>query len=144
MVTKVAVLGATGQQGGAVAKALDEGGIKVVAITRNPGSEKAKELASRAFPNTVVRSADLNDVDSLAAAFDGCDGAFVIANFWEGMNAGKEMEHYKNATDALKKVGTMKHVVYSTLEESNIPVNKDFKTLEKHDSGEMKVPHVSS
>ncbi|CAE7488568.1 NMRAL1 [Symbiodinium natans] len=138
-VTKVAVLGATGQQGGAVAAALAQKGIAVVAITRNPESEKAKALAEK--PQIVVRKADLNDVASLVTAFEGCDGAFVIANFWEGMDAGKEMEQYKNAAEALKKVGTMKHVIFTTLEESNIPVNKDFKTIAQHATGDMKVPH---
>ena len=105
----------------------------------NPESEKAKALAEK--PQIVVRKADLNDVASLVTAFEGCDGAFVIANFWEGMDAGKEMEQYKNAAEALKKVGTMKHVIFTTLEESNIPVNKDFKTIAQHATGDMKVPH---
>ena len=140
-VTKVGVLGATGQQGGAVAAAFEEAGIGVIAITRNPDSDKAKELAAR--NNTIVRKADLNDVDSLVAAFEGCDGAFVIANFWEGMGVSVEMKHYKNATDALKKNGQMKHVVYSTLEETtvDVAVTKDFKDLCEHETGPMKVPH---
>jgi uncharacterized protein YbjT (DUF2867 family) len=138
-VSKVAVLGATGQQGSSVLKALLNKGISVVAITRDPDSSKAKDLA--ALPNTAVKKADLNDVNSLVEAFRGCDGAFIIANFWEGMNAAKEMEQYKNATDALRQVGTVKHVVFSTLEESNIPINEDFKTLEEHPTGDMKVPH---
>lgn len=143
-VTKVAVLGATGQQGGAVAEALDKMGIHVVAITRNTDSAKAKELAAR--KHTVVKQADLSDKESLVAAFEGCDGAYVIANFWEGMDVEKEVEHYKNASDALKQVDTMKHVVYSTLEETTIsPTCDDFKTLCvcKHEdaSGPMKVPH---
>jgi len=109
-----------------------------VAITRNPDSDASKALAAKGM---TVRKADLNSVDSLVAAFEGCDGAFVIANFWEGMNATKEMEHYKNATDALKQVGGFKHVVFSTLEETNVPHNSDFKTLEEHPTGHMKVPH---
>ena len=142
-VTKVAVLGATGQQGGAVAEALAKKGITVVAITRNDSSEKAKALASRA--HTEVREADLNDKDSLVKAFDGCDGAFVVANFWEGMDVEKEVQQYKNATDALKEVGSMKHVVFSTLDETTIPVTDHFKILhecEHQDAkGPMKVPH---
>jgi len=139
-ITKVAVLGATGQQGGAVAKALSDKGIPVVAITRNTESEKAKALAAR--PHTEVRQADLNDVASLEKAFAGCDGCFVIANFWEGMNAGAELQHYKNATDALKKVGGMKHVVFSTLEETaKTEFSKDFKVIEEHETGPMTVPH---
>jgi uncharacterized protein YbjT (DUF2867 family) len=143
-VTKVAVLGATGQQGGAVAEALAKKGIAVVAITRNASSEKAKALASRA-DSTEVREADLDDKDSLVKAFDGCDGAFVIANFWEGMDVEKEVRQYKNATDALKEIGSMKHVVFSTLEETTIPVADHFKSLHQceHEGakGPMKVPH---
>lgn len=137
MVEKVAVLGATGQQGGAVLSALVKQGIGVVAITRNPESPKAMELAKK----TEVRKADLNDVNSLKKAFEGCDGAFVVANFWEGMNVDQEMQHYKNATDALKQIPTIKHVVYSTLEETTVAVSEDFKTLHKHETGDMKVPH---
>jgi uncharacterized protein YbjT (DUF2867 family) len=143
-ITKVAVLGATGQQGGAVAEALDKMGISVVAITRNTASSKALALAAR--PHTEVRKADLNDKESLVKAFEGCNGAFVIANFWEGMNVEIEVEQYKNATDALKEVETIQHVVYSTLEETTIsPVSDDFKTLAecKHPAanGSMKVQH---
>lgn len=141
LVSKVAVLGATGQQGGAVAASLAAQGVSVVAITRNPESESAKKLSSTA--NVEVRKADLGDVDSLVSAFAGCDGAFVIANFWEGMDVSKELQHYKNATDALKKVGSIKHVVYSTLEETvkGVSCCDDFKILEEHETGPMKVPH---
>mmetsp|Transcript_8772 Transcript_8772/g.12506 ORF Transcript_8772/g.12506 Transcript_8772/m.12506 type:complete len:313 (+) Transcript_8772:384-1322(+) len=140
MVSKVAVLGATGQQGGAVTSALSAAGIPVIAITRKPDSDKAKALASK--PNIEVRKADLNDVDSLVAAFEGCDGAFVIANFWEGMSATKEMEQYKNAADALKKISTMKHVVFSTLEDTYGEFSKDFKIIETSEEyGAMTVPH---
>ena len=143
-VTKVGVLGATGQQGGAVADALSKKGIEVVAITRNPDSEKAKVLASQ--PMTTVRKADLNDVESLKAAFEGCDGAFVIANFWEGMNVETEMQQYKNAAEALKATPTIKHIVYSTLEESVLPgITDDFKVLHEHpETGKMYVPHFDS
>lgn len=141
--TKVAVLGATGQQGGAVANALlkQEDGPTVVALTRNPDSAKAQALKAQ---GAQVRQADLNDVESLKRAFDGCDGAFVLANFWEGMNVDVEMQQYKNAADALKATDTMKRVVYSTLEESVIPgvTTDDFKVLHTHkETGKMFVPH---
>ena len=68
MVTKVAVLGATGQQGGAVAAALSKKGVEVVALTRNVESDKAKALADE--PHTTVKKADLNDVDSLGRLMD--------------------------------------------------------------------------
>lgn len=142
-VTKVAVLGATGQQGGAVADALSKKAIEVVAIARNPESEKAKVLASQPF--TTVRKADLNDVESLKAAFEGCDGAFVVANFWEG-GVDAEMQQYKNAAEALRATPTMKHIVYSTLEESVLPgITDNFKVLHEHqETGKMYVPHFDS
>ena len=142
IVSKVAVLGATGQQGGNVAKALfKKEGITVVALTRNPDSDKAKELAAS---GALVKKADLNDVDSLKAAFAGCDGAFVIANFWEGMNVDVEMQQYKNAAQALKATPTMKHIVYSTLEDSVLPgVTDDFHVLHEYaETGkDVRAPH---
>lgn len=143
MVSKVAVLGATGQQGGSVVQALlKREGVTVVAITRNPDSDKAKVIAA-SCDNVIVKQADLNDVDSLQAAFEGCDGAFVVANFWEGMNVDVEMQQYQNAATALKATPTMKHIVYSTLEESVIPgVTDEFEVLHTHAAtGKMYVPH---
>ena len=139
-VTKVAVLGATGAQGGEVVAALCKKGVEVVAITRNLDSDKAKALAEK--PNVSVRKGDLNDVESLKAAFEGCDGAFVIANFWETMNVDIEMQQYKNAADALKATPGITHVVFSSLDETVIPgVTDDFKVLAENESGKMYVPH---
>eukprot|EP00451_Oxyrrhis_marina_P016338 CAMPEP_0204314202 /NCGR_PEP_ID=MMETSP0469-20131031/4060_1 /ASSEMBLY_ACC=CAM_ASM_000384 /TAXON_ID=2969 /ORGANISM="Oxyrrhis marina" /LENGTH=312 /DNA_ID=CAMNT_0051294643 /DNA_START=57 /DNA_END=995 /DNA_ORIENTATION=- len=138
--TCVGVLGATGQQGGSVLRALVEQGTSVVAITRNPESEKAKALAGMA--GVEVRKADLDDQASLEAAFTGCDGAFVVANFWEGMDVTKEMNQYENCAKALKAVGGMKHIVMTTLEETAThPKMEDAKVITTHPSGEMKVPH---
>jgi len=140
LLQQVAVLGATGQQGGAVVTALSKRGIPVVAITRNPDSDKAKEIAS--YPHTIVRKADLDDAESLISAFEGCDGVFVIANFWEVLNAKREMTQYKNVTDALKKTSGIKHVIFSTLEETaTSSTTEDMKTLEENETGRMTVPH---
>jgi len=139
----VAVLGATGQQGGAVLRALVAKGVRCVAITRDPDSAKGKELAK--LPNVEVRKGDLNDPQSLEAAFEGCDGAFVMANFWEGMDPTKEMLQYENAAVALKKVGSMKHIVMSSLEETaSHPKMADAKVLLEHATGGMKVPHLDA
>eukprot|EP00928_Gymnodinium_smaydae_P040861 TRINITY_DN2767_c0_g1_i4.p1 TRINITY_DN2767_c0_g1~~TRINITY_DN2767_c0_g1_i4.p1 ORF type:complete len:980 (+),score=188.97 TRINITY_DN2767_c0_g1_i4:411-2942(+) len=135
---RIGVLGATGQQGGAVARALVSRGVAVVAITRKVDSDKAKELAK--LPGVEVRQGDLEDVASLVKAFSGCDGAFVVANFWEGMDVTKEMKHYANAAEALKKVGGMKHVVMSSLEET-ANTCPHFETIVEHETGPMKVPH---
>jgi uncharacterized protein YbjT (DUF2867 family) len=141
IIHKVAVLGATGQQGGAVVDALSERGVEVVGITRNPDSDKAKALATK--PRVTVKQADLNDVESLKAAFEGCDGAFVVANFWEGMNVDVEVEHYRNAAAALRATPSIQLVILSTLEESVVPgATDDFKVLHEHkEMGKMYVPH---
>ena len=70
----IAVVGATGQQGGAVVRALQAGNqFKVRALTRNP--RKHRELAEE------VVEADLNRPETLKAAFAGAHGAFLVTNF---------------------------------------------------------------
>src|SRR4051812_40570154 len=72
----VAVIGATGQQGGAVADALLRHSVPVRALTRNPHADKARALADR---GAEVVSADLDNAASVRAAFDGAAAAFAMA-----------------------------------------------------------------
>src|ERR1700720_2593910 len=72
----IAVVGATGQQGGAVVRALQASGqFKVRALTRNPASHP------KLGDEVVV--ADLNRPETLQAAFTGAHGVFVVTNAWE-------------------------------------------------------------
>src|SRR5258705_6439775 len=72
----IAVVGATGQQGGAVARALRANGqFKVRALSRNPDQH-------RGIADEVV-GADLNHLDDLRSAFEGAHGVFLVTNFWE-------------------------------------------------------------
>ena len=71
----ITVIGATGQQGGAVIDALLKHRIPIRAVTRNPNGDKARALVQRGVE--VVR-AYLEDVDSVRAAFDGAAAAFVM------------------------------------------------------------------
>jgi uncharacterized protein YbjT (DUF2867 family) len=71
----ITVIGATGQQGGAVIDALLKHRIPIRAVTRNPNGDKARALVQRGVE--VVR-ADLEDVDSVRAAFDGAAAAFAM------------------------------------------------------------------
>jgi predicted amino acid dehydrogenase len=73
----VAVCGATGRQGGAVARRLIERGWKVRALTRRPDSKKARVLAEGRAE--VVR-ADMTDRRSLEAAFQGAYGVYSVQN----------------------------------------------------------------
>lgn len=84
---KTAVLGATGGQGGAVLAALREAGRPVRAVVRDPGEARARALAAS---GVEVVAADLTDVASLAAAFDGVAAAFAVTTpFGAGLEAEK-------------------------------------------------------
>ncbi|KAL1873163.1 hypothetical protein Daus18300_003982 [Diaporthe australafricana] len=79
----VVVVGATGNQGGSVARRfLREGRdrFRVRGLTRGPGSGPARELAAL---GAEVVHADLNDVGCLAAAFEGASVIFSVTNYWE-------------------------------------------------------------
>ena len=106
----VAVIGATGQQGGGVVRALRaREGFKVRALTRNP--DKHRELAEE------VVEADLDQPETLNAAFEGAHGVFLVTNFdararWEeGTN---ELKQATAAVRAAKDSG-VKHFIWSTL-----------------------------
>ncbi len=104
------MIGATGQQGGGVVRALQAGeGFKVRALTRNP--DKHRELAEE------VVEADLDQPETLKAAFEGAHGVFLVTNFdararWEeGTN---ELKQATAAVRAAKDAG-VKHFIWSTL-----------------------------
>jgi len=86
----IAVVGATGAQGGGLARAiLDDptGRFSVRAITRHPSSAKAQALAER---GAEVVAADIDDEASVRHAFAGAYGAYCLTNFWEHLSAEKE------------------------------------------------------
>ena len=83
----IAVVGATGSQGGGLCGAIlndPNGGFACRAITRDPNKDKAKALAAR---GAVVVQADLDDRASLEKAFAGAHGAYCVTNFWEHFSA---------------------------------------------------------
>ncbi len=113
----IAVIGATGSQGGGLAQAiLDDvnGGFACRAITRDTAKEKAQALAAK---GAEVVKADLDDVASLEKAFAGAHGVYCVTNFWEHFSAEKEKEQAKNLAAAAKAAGA-KHVIWSTLEDT--------------------------
>ena len=108
-----AVFGATGYQGGSVVRALlKNGSYHVKAITRNPNSEKALKLSG--LENVTVVKADLDDVETIEKALEGCYGVFIVTDFTAHL-AKSEVKHGVNAIDSAIKNG-LSHVVFSGLE----------------------------
>jgi uncharacterized protein YbjT (DUF2867 family) len=105
----ILVLGATGQQGGAVLKHIVNSGWKARALTRNPNSEKAKSLISK---NIDVVKGDLDDPSSLDIAMKDVYGVFSVQPF-EAIDMWKEVRLGKNVADAAKKAN-VKHFVYTS------------------------------
>ena len=135
----IAVIGATGAQGGGLARAIlaDSGGrFAARGITRNQGSDKAKTLTEL---GAEMVQADLDDVESLTTALSGCHGAFCVTNFWEHFSPEKETQQAANLAQAAKNAG-VRHVIWSTMEDTRnwVPLDDDrMPTL----MGNYKVPH---
>lgn len=138
----IAVVGATGAQGGGLVRAIinDKGGDYAVrAITRDVKSDKAKALATL---GAEVVAASVDDSGSLKRAFDGAYGVFCVTFFWDHFSPEKEMTHAKAMASAAKETDA-KHVIWSTLEDTRklVPLKDDrMPTLmEKY-----KVPHFDA
>ena len=135
----IAVTGATGAQGGGLARALladPERRFAVRAVTRRPLSDAAVALASA---GAEVVAADLDDATSLERAFDGAYGVFAVTNFWEHFSPEREMQQATNMAQAARAC-RVSHVVWSTLEDTRekVPLGDSrMPTL----MGRYKVPH---
>ena len=135
----IAIFGATGAQGGGLARAIlhdNNSEFAVRAITRDPASDKAKEL-SKMGAEVVV--ANVDDPESMNKALDGVYGAYFVTFYWAHFSPEKEIAEAKMMADAAKKAG-LKHVIWSTLEDTRnwIPLSDDrMPTL----MGKYKVPH---
>jgi hypothetical protein len=142
MAKVIAVLGATGGQGGGLCRAIladPGGGFSCRAITRDPGKDKAKELAAA---GAEVVAADLDDVESLKKAFAGAHGVYGVTNFWEHFSAEKEKQQAKNIAEAAKAAG-VKHVVWSTLEDTRQWMKSDDTRMPML-QGSYRVPHFDA
>ncbi|MDH4053361.1 MAG: NmrA/HSCARG family protein [Rubrivivax sp.] len=118
----IAVIGATGNQGGSVVRALQASGqFHVRALTRNPG--KHRELGDE------VVEADLSRPETLRIAFEGAHGVFAVTNFWE--TGTDEWAQGMAAVDAAKAAG-VEHFIWSTLPD-----------VDKISGGAFDVPHFT-
>lgn len=113
----IAVVGATGAQGGGLARAIlddPEGRYACRALTRQPTSDAARALAER---GADVVQADLDDENNLTRAFQGAYGAYCMTNFFEHFSPEKELEQAANLARAAKAAG-IRHAIWSTTEDS--------------------------
>jgi uncharacterized protein YbjT (DUF2867 family) len=138
----IAVVGATGAQGGGLVRAILEdknGPFEARAITRDVNSDKAKALAEA---GAEVVAADVDDAKSLKKAFEGAHGVFCVTFFWAHMKPEKEISQARNMAQAAKDAG-VDHVIWSTLEDTRtfMPLSDErMPTL----MGKYKVPHLDA
>jgi uncharacterized protein YbjT (DUF2867 family) len=138
----IAVVGATGAQGGGLVRAIladPSGEFTARAITRDASSEKAKALA--ALGAEVVQG-DVEDADSLRRAFEGAYGAYCVTFFWAHFSPDKERADARAMATAARDAG-VQHVIWSTLEDTRnwVPLSDDrMPTLMEH----YKVPHFDA
>ena len=138
----IVVFGATGAQGGGVARAIlndRNSEFAVRAVTRDPNSDKAKELAKM---GAEVVAGEIDDMQSLKRVLSGAYGAYFVTFFWAHFSPEKEKAEAKNMAQAAKEAG-LKHVIWSTLEDTRkyIPIddNRMPTLMEKY-----KVPHLDA
>ena len=113
----IAVVGATGAQGGGLARAIlndPSSAYSVRALVRDPSSQKAQALA-RAGADVV--QADIDDEASLTRALQGAYGAFFVTFYWSHFSPEREKAEAASMARAARAAG-LKHVIWSTLEDT--------------------------
>jgi uncharacterized protein YbjT (DUF2867 family) len=125
----ISVVGGTGAQGGGVIDALLAARkFKVRTASRNPSGDAAKALTAR---GVEVVKADMLEPSSLKALYDGAHGAFLVTNFGDPAQRGREEEIGAGAASAARSAG-VKHLIWSTLPD-----------VEKISGGRLKVEHFT-
>lgn len=138
----IAVVGATGAQGGGLVRAIlkdPSGSFRARALTRDVQSDRAKELASL---GAEVVAADVDDEGSLKRAFSGASAAYCVTFYWAHFSPEKELAE-AGAMARAAKAASLEHVIWSTLEDTRkwVPLSDHrMPTL----MGKYKVPHFDA
>jgi len=136
----IAVLGATGAQGGGLVRSIlndKSGGFTARALTRDVNSDKAKALAAM---GAEVAAVDIDNEESLRKAFTGAYGVYAVTFFWDHFSPEKEMAQAKSIADAAKHAG-VKHIIWSTLEDTRKFIPLTDNRMPTLGNGKYKVPH---
>jgi uncharacterized protein YbjT (DUF2867 family) len=141
-IQSVLVTGATGQQGGAVARALLSSGHRVKALTRKPDSDGARQLAAA---GAEIVAGDLGDSASVVEAASDVDTMFLMGNSYEAGIA-EETRQGILAADAAKTAG-IGHLIYSSVADADkntgIPHFESKYLVEQHVAG-LGIPYTIS
>jgi uncharacterized protein YbjT (DUF2867 family) len=138
----LAIVGATGAQGGGLAHAVlndPHSSFKVRAITRDVNSDKAKELKKM---GADVVAGNIDEESSITKAFEGADLAYCVTFYWAHMSPEREVSNSHNLAKAAKHAG-IKHAIWSTFEDTRkkYPLSDNrMPTL----NGKYKVPHFDA
>ncbi len=138
----IAVIGATGAQGGGLARAIlndPNGEFTARVLSRDPNSDKAKAFAKL---GAEVVAADVDDPESLKRAFAGAYGAYCVTFYWAHFSPEKEIANARAMAEAAKFAG-LHHTIWSTLEDTRrwVPISDNrMPTL----MGNYKVPHFDA
>lgn len=135
----ITVFGATGAQGGGLARAIladatSEFAVRVV--TRNANSEKSKTFAQL---GAEVVEANIDDIKSIKRALEGAYGAYFVTFFWEHFSVEKEQQEVKNFIEAALE-SHLQHIIWSTLEDTRNWMKLDDDRMPTL-NGKYKVPH---
>jgi uncharacterized protein YbjT (DUF2867 family) len=136
----IAVLGATGAQGGGLVRSIlsdKSGDFTAHALTRDVNSDKAKALADL---GAEVVAVDIDNYESLKNAFNGAYGVFAVTFFWEHFSPAKENAQAESIAKAAKAAG-VKHTIWSTLEDTRNWVPLSDNRMPSLGDGKYKVPH---
>jgi len=136
----IAILGATGAQGGGLVRSIlsdKSGGFTARALTRDVNTDKAKALAEL---GAEVVAVDIDNEESLRKAFDGAYGVYAVTFFWEHFSPEKEKSQVQSIAKASKDAG-VKHVIWSTLEDTRNWVPLTDNRMPSLGDGKYKVPH---
>lgn len=139
----IAILGATGAQGGGLVRSIlsdKSGGFTARALTRDVNTDKAKALAEL---GAEVVAVDIDNEESLRKAFDGAYGVYAVTFFWEHFSPEKEKAQVQSIAKASKDAG-VKHVIWSTLEDTRNWVPLSDNRMPTLGDGKYKVPHFDA
>lgn len=106
----ILVTGATGTQGGAVARELLKRDYIVRGLTRNTESDRARSMSEL---GVKMVKGDFDDATSLTDAMDGAYGVFAVTDFWEH-GYDKEVQHGRQLIEAAI-AADVDHFVYTSV-----------------------------